>query len=95
MKTKRIPAILMLFAGSITSIIAYLLHYPLDSMLWALLITLVVFYAIGAVIAFLLERFEKENEERAAAEAQAQEEEVSSEGNVVEKEAIPDEEMSE
>ena len=87
MNTKNVPVLIMLIAGSITSIIAYIFHYPLKTMLWVLLVVLLLFYFVGCMIKNLLDAFEKENEARRREE----EEKLLEEGAVVEKEAEPDE----
>lgn len=85
MNTKTIPVFLMLIAGSITSIITYMLHYPLKAMLWVLLVVLLLFYGIGCGVAVMFDKFEKENAEQAS-----EEEELPGEGAVVEKEMTPE-----
>lgn len=52
-KVKLITPILMLFAGSLASVIMFLKKYDLYTMLWVLLIVLIVFYVIGDVARYL------------------------------------------
>ena len=52
-KVKLITPILMLFAGSLASVIMFLKKYDLYTMLWVLLIVLIVFYVIGDVVRYL------------------------------------------
>jgi ABC-type uncharacterized transport system permease subunit len=59
MKNKNLPLIIMLFAGAITSIIAYLKKYSTQEMLFTVLIVLVVFYLIGMVVKEIVEYFLK------------------------------------
>lgn len=95
MDTKMIPAIITLTAAGITSVMAFILQYPLNFMLWVLLGVIVVFYAIGCGVKTVLDRFETENAERIKAELEAEEtevSEVSEEGNVVEKETATNQE---
>ena len=96
-----IPAIITLTAAGITSVMAFILQYPLNFMLWVLLGVIVVFYAIGCGVKTVLDRFETENAERIKAELEAEEtevpevsevSEVSGEGNVVEKETATNQE---
>ena len=90
-----IPAIITLTAAGITSVMAFILQYPLNFMLWVLLGVIVVFYAIGCGVKTVLDRFETENAERIKAELEAEETEVpevSEEGNVVEKETATNQE---
>lgn len=90
MKTKTIPALITLIAGSITSIITFWLHYPLKTMLWILLGVLLFFYAVGCGIRIILDKFEAEiAKEKAEAEAAAEQADLG-EGNVVEKEMTPE-----
>jgi predicted RND superfamily exporter protein len=89
MKTKMIPVIIMLIAGSITSVITYILHYPLKTMLWVLLVVLLLFYAIGCGVQTVIELFERENAQK---EAEEEKETLPGEGAVVEKEMTPDDE---
>lgn len=58
MKTKKIPAIVMLLAGSIACIIMYLNGYDLKDMLVALVWVLILFYMLGVVVELLFEKFE-------------------------------------
>lgn len=80
MTRKQMPLVLMLVAGSATSLITYFRGASLKTMLIALLATLVAFYFMGSVIKMILDSFEKANETA----------KVSDEGEVIEKE--PDEE---
>lgn len=57
MNTNKIPMILMLIAGAVTSIAMYIMHYPLKSMLPILLSVLIVFYIIGLLIKKVLDSF--------------------------------------
>lgn len=75
------PLLLMLVAGAVTTITVYFRGLGLTTMLIALLAVLLVFYVIGSFIVYMLDSFEKKNEEQA----------VSDEGEVIEKES--DEEL--
>lgn len=72
------PMILMLTAGALTALLTYFKGYSLKTMSIALLATLVIFYMFGCIIRMVLDSFEKKN----------QEETVSEEGEVIEKEAV-------
>lgn len=76
-KRKMLPIILMLTAGAITSIIAYLRDYELTRMLWMLLGTLIVFYLLGLGVKKVLDVFDEQIREA---------EEKQNEGSVIEKE---------
>lgn len=82
MKTKQIPALLMLVAGLIASIVMRIMHYPLVTMLWILLGVLALFYVIGSVFVVLMDKFEEEDKKE---EEEPAEEEIDDEGAVVEK----------
>lgn len=75
------PLLLMLVAGAVTTITVYFRGLGLTTMLIALLAVLLVFYVIGSFIVYMLDSFDKKNEEQA----------VSDEGEVIEKES--DEEL--
>lgn len=76
MKRKLLPPFIMLTAGLIVSIRTYFLHYDTKTWLIILLVVLIVFYALGSGLKFLLDTFDKENEKKAL-----------DEGEVIEKEA--------
>lgn len=76
MTRKQLPLILMLIAGAVTSLTVYFRGLGLKTMSIALLATLVAFYFLGSVIKLILDSFDKKNED-----------EVSEEGEVIEKEA--------
>ena len=83
MKRKLLPPFVMLTAGLITSIRTFCLHYDTKSSLIILLVVLIVFYALGSVLKYVLDTFDKENEEKALDEgeviAKAAEEETETE----------------
>ena len=76
MDTKKIPAIVMLLAGTVACIVTYINHYDLKDMLVVLILTLVIFLIIGIVIKMILDSFDLPEEEK---------NEVGDEGEVVEK----------
>ena len=77
-KMKNIPFILMLSAGSITSIMTYIFQYEIKTALLVLLSVLLVFYLLGMLLVNVIVSFDKKNEE----ERKAKEKE---EGIVLEK----------
>ena len=77
-KRKLIPPFVMLLSGAIVSISMYLWHYPFKDMLIVLLCVLVVFYIMGEIYKWMLDRFEAQIEQARM-----------DEGEVIEKE--PDE----
>ncbi|MCQ2523952.1 MAG: hypothetical protein MJ123_06380 [Lachnospiraceae bacterium] len=81
MTKKEIPVLLTLTAAAITALSTYFNGYSLKEMTIALLATIVAFYFIGSVIKTILDSFDKKNSET---------EEVSESGEVIEKEAVPE-----
>lgn len=79
-KRNLFPIILMLTAGAITSIIAYLRDYGLTKMLWMLLGTLIIFYLLGLGVKRILDVFDEQIKEA------EEKEEKENEGSVIEKE---------
>ncbi len=57
MNTKRIPALIMLFAGAIACIMTYANHYDLKDMLTTLIWVLLVFWLIGLIVKKILNSF--------------------------------------
>ena len=84
---KNIPFILMLVAGSITSIMTYIFQYEIKTALLVLLSVLLVFYCLGLLLINVIISFDKKNEE----ERKAKELE---EGVVLEKEETAEEQQS-
>ncbi|MBQ6887511.1 MAG: hypothetical protein IJN54_08380 [Lachnospiraceae bacterium] len=70
MKRKLLPPFIMLTAGLITSIRTFCLHYDMKSSLIILLVVLVVFYVLGSIFKYILDLFEKENEQKALDEGE-------------------------
>lgn len=58
LKTKTIPAIVMLTAGLIASVVTYIQHFPLLNSLVIIFVTLLVFLIIGDVIKSVLDLIE-------------------------------------
>lgn len=83
-KRKLLAPFLMLFAGAVASIAMFRLRYELGTMLGILLLILVVFYVIGFLITKMLDKFERQNEEA-----------ITEEGEVIEKEMGDETENSE
>ena len=86
-KMKNIPFILMLVAGSITSIMTYVFQYEIKTALLVLLSVLLVFYCFGLLLVNVIISFDKKNEE----EQRAKELE---EGVVLEKEETAEEQQN-
>ena len=82
MNTKKIPAFVMLLAGSVAVIVTYINHYSLEDMLVVLILTLIVFLILGIVIKLIFDSFHIEEPD---------EDRVDDDGEVVEKTEIQDE----
>ena len=66
MKSRRMklfPLILMLVAGSFTSIMTYYFQYEIKTALLVLLSVLLVFYLLGLLLVNVIISFDKKNEE--------------------------------
>ena len=85
MKIKKIPAIIMLIAGSVACIITYLNGYDLKDMLITLVWVLILFLIIGIAIQLIFEKFEIGTEP----------EKVTDDGEVVDKTGDEDSENAE
>ena len=84
MKSKRMkmfPLILMLIAGSITSVMTYYFQYEIKAALLVLLSVLLVFYLLGLLLINVIVSFDKKNEEERLAKEQE-------EGTVLEKDSM-------
>ena len=87
MKSKRMkmfPLILMLVAGSVTSIMTYYFQYEIKTALLVLLSVLLVFYLLGLLLINVIASFDKKNEEERIAKEQE-------EGIVLEKDSTQEE----
>ena len=89
MKTKQIPLILMLVAGAAASISTKIMDYDLEAALWILLAVLLVFYIAGCIIKRTIDSFEAERNKS------EQEEDISDEVEVIEKDGSQDTEDAE
>lgn len=56
MKTKAVPAVIMLTAGLIDSIFSIYCHLSLWRFTWQLLVVLIVFYVLGCVVQLILDK---------------------------------------
>lgn len=78
MKSKRMkmfPLILMLVAGSFTSIMTYYFQYEIKTAILVLLSVLLVFYLLGLFLVNTIVSFDKKNEEERKAKEQKEQEE--------------------
>lgn len=84
MKRKYMPLILMLLAGAITAIITFIKQYTMIQRLSALLAVLLIFYALGSLLKWLLDTFEAQNKKAALDEGEVIEKEAETSENVAE-----------
>ena len=93
-KMKMFPFIIMLVAGSITSIMTYYFQYEIKAALLVLLSVLLAFYCMGLLLVNVIVSFDKKNEEEQA-KRELEAIEAEQEGLVVEVSELQEEEMSE
>ena len=86
LKTKPVPAVVMLIGGAATAISCFLRHFPLLKMLFIVFISLVCFWIVGGIIKLLLDRIViKPPEEEEKPETEGEGEEGTNDGEVIEK----------
>ncbi len=74
MKTKGIPAMVMLAAGGVYCLLGILYQIPLMDFMVQLLIVLFVFWILGGIVRLLLDKFMGEIEDKAKEEEEEAEE---------------------
>ena len=89
MKTKGIPAVVMLLAGFVTCIIGIVQHMETDVFIKTLLAVLIIFYVLGCIVKLVLDNNFKEMDEPEEEESENTEgsDEETSEGEAVEEES--------
>ncbi len=70
------PLLLMLIAGACTCIVTLVRSYSVLASLVALFAVMLLFYCLGSVIRLLLDRFDRQNEEKAKQEQEEKAEEA-------------------
>ena len=86
LKTKPVPAVVMLIGGAATAISCYVRGFPLLKMLFVVFVSLLCFWLAGCIIKLLLDRIVIEPaEEEAEKEEGEGGEEVINDGSVIEK----------
>ena len=70
------PLLLMLIAGACTCIITLVRSYSVLASLVALFAVMLLFYCLGSTIRLLLDRFDRQNEEKAKQEQETKAEEA-------------------
>ena len=88
MKTKDLPAIVMLLAGAVYCLIGIRYQIPLMDFLVQLLIVLIIFWIFGGIVRMFLDKFMGEIEEKA-------EENTAEEMDAQEKSEIDEESLNE
>lgn len=63
MNRKNLPLLLMLTAGAVTCVVTYVMDYSMAAKLVALFLVLVLFYFLGSILKWTLDRFDRQNEE--------------------------------
>ena len=91
MNRKNMPLLLMLVAGACTCIITLVRSYSVLASLVALFAVMLLFYCLGSAIRLLLDRFDRQNEEKAKQE-QAKQEQAKQEQEAKAEEAAATEE---
>ena len=76
MNRKKMPLLLMLIAGACTCIITLVRSYSVLSSLVVLFAVMLLFYCLGSAIRLLLDRFDRQNEEKEKKEKEAKAEEA-------------------
>ena len=67
------PLLLMLITGAFTCIVTLVKSYSVLASLVALFTVMLLFYCLGSVIRLLLDRFDRQNEEKAKKEQEEKE----------------------
>ena len=79
MKTKGIPAMVMLAAGGVYCLLGILCQIPLMEFMIQLLIVLLVFWIFGGIVRILLDKYMGEIEDKAKEEEEAEEKDTEGE----------------
>ena len=93
MKTKDVPAMVMLLAGGVYCLIGIRNQIPLMDFLIYLLIVLMIFWIIGGIVRMVLDKFMGEIEDKSKSEEDEETDEEDAEKDETESEEI--EEISE
>lgn len=93
MKTKEIPAIIMLIAGGVYCLLGIFCQIPLMDFFVQLLIVLLVFWIMGGIVRMVLDHFIGEIEDKAKEEEEEAEEKDENEDS--EESEAEDEELEE
>ena len=61
MKFRNLPSIIALISGLFVSIITLVYQYPVEQVLWILVMVMIIFYLIGFVLRKILNKIFEEN----------------------------------
>lgn len=86
MKTKEIPALVMLLAGGVYCLIGIRYQIPLMDFSVQLLVVLLIFWMIGGIVRMILDRFMGEIEDKTKAKEAKEMQEKDAEGETEESE---------
>lgn len=79
LKTRQLPAMIMLLGGAVAALLTYIRDFPLSEMLIIVLVSLLVFYIVGLILKRIFDSFRIRRKEQEA-------DGVAEEGEVIEKE---------
>lgn len=79
MNRRYLPLLLMLVAGAVTSILTFIRDFSILQKLTALLAVLVIFYALGSLLKWMLNTFDAQNQKAALDEGEVHEKETGEE----------------
>ena len=82
MKTKSIPAILMLVAGAMACVLGFIYHYETTQFFTMVLTVLIVFYMLGCIVKIIIDKnfpVEKAEKAKPAEETEETKENINSE----------------
>lgn len=95
MKTKGVPAMVMLTAGGVYCLLGILYQIPLMDFMVQLLIVLLIFWILGGIVRLLLDRFMGEIEDKAKDEEEAEEKDAEGDSEETEDSEQEEEESEE
>lgn len=83
MKTKSIPAILMLLAGAMACVLGFIYHYETTQFFTMVLTVLIIFYVLGYIVKIIIDKnfpVEKVEKNDTAEETEEMKENINSDG---------------
>ena len=95
MKTKDLPAIVMLLAGGVYCLIGIRYQIPLMDFLIQLLIVLLIFWIFGGIVRMALDKFMGEIEDKSKSEEDEETDEEDAEGEKTESEEETEKDLEE